>query len=91
MKKLYYPKVYATYQGEDKQGHHFVTDAGEEIVQKHFSRSGSTPRRLKYEWYRLIREKGYRKALVIFNIMPVGTRVKLYMREGTWHYRHLGE
>jgi len=99
--KAIYPKTYAVYLGKgerDKEKtygkeevYRFQTDDGTIIEQKHFSRSGGTPTRLKREWYRLCREIGYRKALVEYNIMPVGTRVKLYFKPGRWCYRHMGE
>lgn len=101
MRKTYYPKTYATYHGVGSRYkkrsyakeaiHRFLTDAGETLELVGLGRSGSTPRRLKRVWYALIDQVGYRKALVQFGIMPIGTRVKLYQRDGRWCYRHLGQ
>jgi hypothetical protein len=105
MKTLYYPKTYAVYLGrflkDDKWRfsptdrdyvHRFeAVDTKEIIEANHFGRSGSTPIRVKQAWYKMITEVEYRKALTKFGIMPIGTKVKLYQRQGSWYYRHMGQ
>ncbi len=92
MKKLLYPKIYASFLGFSNKLYRFKALDSEQIIEyHHFSRCGSTPKSLKRVWWELNKKHGYRKAFVIFGIMPVGTIVKLYQREKKWYYRHLGE
>ena len=102
-----YPKIYATYLGmfntfqkevywgqfaaNYPRQYRFRLDTGEIVESHHFSRSGHTPKRLRQAWHETVAKYGYRKALVVYNIMPEGTRVKMYKKNGTWYYRHLGQ
>lgn len=87
-----YDKIYASYLGLVNGEHAFKdTESTQVIISKHFTRSGSTSREVGKAWYAMVASLGYRKAIIAFGLMPVGTIVKLYLRENKWHYRHLGE
>ena len=99
--KAIYPKIYATFQGKfvkepwkwgsKEEYYRFVTDDGEIIEQNHFSSNGGTPKAVKREWGKLCKNEGYNKVITEHGLMPIGTRVKLYIKKNKWCFRHMGE
>ncbi len=80
----------------------FETDDGEIIdvcadyrfsreLGRQLGRSGHTPRKVSRQAYNERLAAYHKKRPALSNIMPVGTRVKLYKRDDRWMYRHLGE